>query len=48
MRGHGVVKRFSVDDHRFADVLTYIRNTFGNKADAIKPEEVAKLRPKKV
>lgn len=35
-------------DQQIADVLTYIRNTFGNKADAIKPEEVAKLRPKKV
>ena len=35
-------------DQQIADVLTYIRNTFGNKADAIKPEEVAKLRPKKI
>ena len=33
-------------DQQVADVLTYIRNTFGNKADAVKPEEVAKVRPK--
>lgn len=37
-----------LNDQEIADVLTYIRNTFGNKADAIKPEEVAKLRPKKI
>ena len=34
-------------DQQIADVLTYIRNTFGNKADAIKPEEVSKVRAKK-
>lgn len=33
-------------DQQVADVLTYIRNTFGNKAEAVKPEEVAKVRPK--
>ena len=37
-----------LNDQEIADVLTYIRNTFGNKAEAIKPEEVAKLRPKKI
>lgn len=36
-----------LSDQQIADVLTYVRNTFGNKAEAIKPEEVAKLRPKK-
>ena len=36
-----------LNDKQVADVLTYIRNTFGNKADAVKPEEVAKVRPKK-
>jgi glucose/arabinose dehydrogenase/mono/diheme cytochrome c family protein len=35
-----------LNDQQIADVLTYIRNTFGNTAEAIKPEEVAKLRPK--
>ena len=36
-----------LDDQQIADVLTYVRNTFGNKAEALKPEEVAKLRAKK-
>ncbi len=33
-------------DQQVADVLTYIRNTFGNSADPVKPDEVAKVRPK--
>lgn len=33
-------------DQQIADVLTYIRNTFGNSGEAIKPEEVAAARPK--
>lgn len=32
------------DDKNLADVLNYIRNTWGNKADAITPEMVAKVR----
>jgi mono/diheme cytochrome c family protein len=35
-----------LNDQQVADVLTYIRNTFGNSAEAVKPEEVAKIRPK--
>jgi len=34
-----------LSDQQIADVLTYIRKTFGNSADAVKPEEVAKARP---
>jgi mono/diheme cytochrome c family protein len=34
-----------LSDKQIADVLTYIRNTFGNKADPITPEEVLKERP---
>jgi glucose/arabinose dehydrogenase/mono/diheme cytochrome c family protein len=36
-----------LNDQQIADVLTYIRNTFGNSAEAIKPEEVkaARLKP---
>jgi mono/diheme cytochrome c family protein len=41
MPAHGFLS-----DQEVADVLTYVRNTFGNKADPIKPEEVAKVRPK--
>jgi glucose/arabinose dehydrogenase/mono/diheme cytochrome c family protein len=36
-----------LNDQQIADVLTYIRNTFGNKADAVTPAEVLKLRAKK-
>ncbi len=31
-------------DEQIAGVLTYIRNSFGNKATAVKPEQVAELR----
>ncbi len=31
-------------DEQIAGVLTYIRNSFGNKASAVKPEQVAPLR----
>ena len=31
-------------DQEIADVLTYVRNSFGNKASAVTPEEVAKIR----
>ena len=33
-----------LDDQQVADVLTYVRNTFGNKAEAITKEEVKKVR----
>ncbi len=32
------------DDVQIAAVLTYVRNTLGNKASAVKPEQVAALR----
>lgn len=31
-------------DEQIAAVLTYVRNSFGNKASAVKPEQVAALR----
>jgi len=31
-------------DEQIASVLTYVRNSFGNKASAVKPEQVAALR----
>jgi mono/diheme cytochrome c family protein len=31
-------------DEQIAGVLTYIRNSFGNKASAVTPEQVAALR----
>jgi mono/diheme cytochrome c family protein len=33
-------------DQEIADVLTYIRGSFGNKASAVSPAEVKALRPK--
>ncbi len=33
-----------LNDKELADVLTYVRNNFGNKASAITPEQVAKVR----
>ena len=31
-------------DQEIADVLTYVRNSFGNKAAAVSPSEVAAVR----
>jgi mono/diheme cytochrome c family protein len=33
-----------LDDQQIADVLTFIRNYWGNEAEAITAEEVAALR----
>jgi mono/diheme cytochrome c family protein len=33
-----------LSNQQIADLLTYIRNNFENKASAIKSDEVAKLR----
>ena len=34
----------TMNDRELAGVLTYIRNSFGNQAPAVKPETVAKVR----
>ena len=34
----------SLTDQQIADVLTYIRNDWGNSASAVSPEEVANVR----
>jgi len=34
----------NLTDHEIADVLTYVRNSFGNSGDAVEDAEVAKLR----
>jgi mono/diheme cytochrome c family protein len=42
---HGVMAAHSdLTDQQIADVLTYIRNSFGNKAKAITPAEVKAIR----
>jgi mono/diheme cytochrome c family protein len=33
-------------DQQVADVLTYVRNSFGNKASAVTPAEVKAVRAK--
>jgi len=33
-----------LNDQQIADVLTYVRGSFGNKASAVKPAEVSKVR----
>jgi len=33
-----------LSDQEIADILNYIRNTWGNKGEIVKPEEVAKVR----
>jgi mono/diheme cytochrome c family protein len=33
-----------LSDHQIADVATYIRNSWGNAAPAVTPEQVAKAR----
>jgi nitrite reductase (NO-forming) len=35
---------FDLTDQEVSDVLNYVRNSFGNKGDAVKPEEVKALR----
>ncbi|MEI9917285.1 MAG: cytochrome c [Bacteroidota bacterium] len=35
---------FDLNDQEVSDVLNYIRNSFGNKGDAVKPEDVKALR----
>ena len=40
----GMAALSSQTDEQIAGVLTYVRNSFGNKASAVKPEQVAALR----
>jgi nitrite reductase (NO-forming) len=35
---------FDLTDQEVSDVLNYVRNSFGNKGDAVKPEEVKAAR----
>lgn len=40
----GVMPALGLDDEDIANVLTYVRNTWGNKGEAVKPSEVKALR----
>jgi len=35
---------WNLTDTEIADVLTYVRNTWGNAASPVQPEDVSKLR----
>jgi nitrite reductase (NO-forming) len=41
---NGEMTGFDLTDQEVSDVLNYIRNSFGNKGDAVKPEEVKAVR----
>jgi len=45
-KDYGVVPMppMGLDDQQLADVLTYVRSAFGNKAPAVKPDEVKAVR----
>src|SRR5689334_7293885 len=45
-RYHGAMPPMVLDDQKVADVLTFARNSFGNSADAVAPEEVKQVRAK--
>jgi mono/diheme cytochrome c family protein len=34
----------SMSDRQIAGVLTYLRNSFGNEASAVQPEEIERIR----
>ncbi len=40
----GMIPLAHQTDEQIADVLTFVRNSFGNKASAVKPEEVKAMR----
>lgn len=41
---NGEMTSFDLSDQEVSDVLNYVRNSFGNKGEAVKPEEVKPLR----
>jgi mono/diheme cytochrome c family protein len=44
--GSMTVFRTALSDQQIADVLTYVRSEWGNKASAVKPEQVKAIRDK--
>ena len=43
---NGEMSSFDLNDQEVSDVVNYIRNSFGNKGDAVKPEDVKAARSK--
>lgn len=42
----GAMQPVLINDSEIADVLTFVRNSWGNKADAVTPQQVAAVRSK--
>ena len=43
----GDMQSFTLTDQEVSDILNYIRNSWGNKGEAILPEEIQSLLPGK-
>jgi len=43
----GDMRSFTLTDREVSDLLNYIRNSWGNKGQAILPEEIQSFLPKK-
>jgi mono/diheme cytochrome c family protein len=41
---NGEMTGFDLTDQEVSDVVNYVRNSFGNKGDAVKPEDVKAAR----
>ena len=41
---NGMMQGFSISDEEVADVLNYIRNSWGNSAEIVTPEQVATVK----
>jgi mono/diheme cytochrome c family protein len=41
---NGEMQGFELSDQEVSDVLNYVRNSWGNKGDAVRPEDVKALR----
>lgn len=42
----GVMPQLQLSDEEIANIMTFVRNSWGNSSDMVAPEEVAKLRKK--
>jgi mono/diheme cytochrome c family protein len=47
MKYDGEMLSVDLPDDQVSDVLNYVRNSWGNQGDAVKPEAIAPLRKKK-
>ena len=45
---NGVMPNFNLSDEHISDVMNFIRNTWGNKGEPIKPEQIKSIREKKL